>query len=202
GPAADIRDGRPVRPADAAGRLMCMLERQPESSPAGAAAVHAVLLRHATDVAELIDDVHSPARMYALAVGAPARTRMADTVLAPARTAETVLAQTRPVRDADAGEIVPSDDHSRGDLHRAVEKARHLADESRYHPAVRHLHRAVHAAVPLLGARDADVVDARIQLAGLRFESQGYEEAGELYRTLIDDLTAERGPYDDQVMFC
>ncbi|WP_245545763.1 serine/threonine-protein kinase [Nocardia higoensis] len=203
-PAPDIRAGRPDIPADMAGLIMCMLEKKPESRPAGAAAVHAVLMRHATDVAELIDDVHSPARMYALAVGAPARSRMAETVLAPGRAAETVLAETRSAGDADAaaGGVVPSDDHSRGDLHRAVEKARHLADESRYHPAVRHLHRAVHAAVPLLGARDADVVDARIQLAGLRFESQGYEEAGELYRALIDDLTAERGPYDDQVMFC
>lgn len=195
-PAPDIRAACPDIPADMAGLIMCMLEKKPESRPAGAAAVHTVLLRHATDVAELIDDVDSPARMYALAVGAPVRSRMAPTVLAPGH----------PVEDQDQGpalgDVVPSDDHSRGDLHRALAKARHLADESRYHPAVRHLHRAVHAAVPLLGERDADVVDARIQLAGLRFESHGYQEAGELYRALIDDLTAERGPYDEQVMFC
>ncbi|WP_067859494.1 serine/threonine-protein kinase [Nocardia shimofusensis] len=207
-PAPDIRAERPDIPADMAGLIMCMLEKKPESRPAGAAAVHAVLLRHATDVAELIDDVHSPARMYALAVGAPARARMAPTVLAPGaspageRTVQDIAPGDIAPGDIVPGEIVPSDEHTRGDLHRAVEKARHLADESRYHPAVRHLHRAVHAAVPLLGARDADVVDARIQLAGLRFESHGYAEASELYQALIDDLTAERGPYDDQVMLC
>ncbi|WP_431941879.1 tetratricopeptide repeat protein [Nocardia grenadensis] len=60
----------------------------------------------------------------------------------------------------------------------------------------------VSEAIPVLGPRDADVVDARIELAGLRFDSEDWGEAGDLYRALIDDLTAERGPYDDQVMYC
>ncbi|MFC3965775.1 serine/threonine-protein kinase [Nocardia jiangsuensis] len=185
----DIRAACPGIPADLAGVLMCMLEKKPEARPAGATVVHAVLMRHATGLAELVDDADSPARLYAAAVSAPA------------------LSAARPVDDpaefpSAAGKRVPTGDLSRGDLHRAVQRARKLADESRYHPAVRHLHTAVRAAVPLLGARDADVVDARVQLAGLRFESGEYAEAAPLYRALIDDLTAERGPYDDQVVYC
>lgn len=188
----DIRAACPGIPADLAGVLMCMLEKKPEARPAGAAVVHAVLLRHAAGLAELVDDADSPARLYAAAVSAPAR-------VAAAEDAE----DSAPAEFAPAlGKPVPTDDVSRGDLHRAVEKARRLADESRYHPAVRQLHTAVRAAVPLLGARDADVVDARVQLAGLRFESGEYAEAAPLYRALIDDLTAERGPYDDQVVYC
>jgi len=195
-PPPDIRVECPGIPADMAGLVMCMLEKKPESRPAGAAAVHAVLMRHACDIAELIDDVDSPARMYAVAVSAPGSSRTAPTMIAPVP--DPVIPPTAAAETV----VVPTDDLSRGDLHRAIEKARRLADESRYHPAVRHLHTALQAAIPLLGARDADIVDARIQLAGLRFESGAFDEAADLYRTLIDDLTAERGPYDDQVMFC
>lgn len=115
-------------------------------------------------------------------------------VAVPAGAAETA--------HSSSAEFLPTDDLSRGDLHRAVERARRLADDSRYHPAIRHLKTVLEAAVPVLGARDADVVDARIALAGLRFEAENYSEAAGLYRVLIDDLTAERGPYDDQVMCC
>ncbi|MQY25719.1 serine/threonine-protein kinase [Nocardia aurantia] len=194
-PAPDIRVQRPDVPADMAGLIMCMLEKKPESRPAGATAVHAVLIRHALDVAELADDENSPARMYALAVAAPVRIPVAADV---AESAPEVHDHSVPATDA----AVPTDDSVRGDLHRAVEKARRLAGEFRYHPALRHLHTAVHTTIALLGARDADVVDARIQLASLRFESGGHAEAAELYRALIDDLTAGRGPYDDQVMHC
>lgn len=130
--------------------------------------------------------------MYAVAVSASARA--ADT---PAVTATPAA---RP--SASRAPLVPTGDLSRGDLHRAIERARRLADESRYHPAIRQLKTVVDAAVPVLGVRDADVVDARVELAGLRFESDSYAEAADLYRALIDDLTAERGPYDEQVMFC
>ncbi|BDT91499.1 protein kinase [Nocardia sputorum] len=190
-PAPDIRVERPEIPADMAGLITFMLEKKPESRPASTVAVHAVLMRHATDLAELVDDNNSPARMYALAVNAPTRSPMAATAIKSAH-------DPTPASEA----MIPTDDLSRGDLHRAVEKARRLADESRYHPALRHLHTAIHDAIPLLGARDADVVDARIQLAGLRFESGDHAETAELYRALIDDLTADRGPYDDQVMYC
>ncbi|MBF6157636.1 serine/threonine-protein kinase [Nocardia cyriacigeorgica] len=190
--APDIRLGRPDLPADMAGLIMCMLEKKPESRPAGAKHVHAVFMRHAGDLGDLVDDADSPARMYAVAVSASAS----------AAEFSKVLAEPAQLDERASATVAPIDDLSRGDLHRAVERARKLADESRYHPAIRHLKTVVDAAVPVLGARDADVVDARIELAGLRFESESYGEAAELYRMLIDDLTSERGPYDDQVMFC
>ncbi|WP_309138683.1 serine/threonine-protein kinase [Nocardia cyriacigeorgica] len=189
--APDIRVGRSDIPADLAGLIMCMLEKKPESRPAGAKHVHAVFMRHAADLGELVGDVDSPARMYAVAVSASA-----------SETASVFPAEPIPLDENAPATVVPTDELSRGDLHRAVERARRLADESRYHPAIRHLKTVVDAAVPVLGARDADVVDARLELAGLRFESESYAEAADVYRMLIDDLTSERGPYDDQVMFC
>ncbi len=44
--APDIRVERPGTPADMAGLVMCMLEKKPESRPAGAGTVHTVLMRH------------------------------------------------------------------------------------------------------------------------------------------------------------
>ncbi|WP_043731253.1 serine/threonine-protein kinase [Nocardia asiatica] len=193
-PAPDIRAERPEIPADLAGAVMCMLEKKPESRPASAGIVHAVLMRHATELGALVDDAYSPARLYALAVSASSQPHMSTTTLGPA-----VL--DHPATDSSAGAI-PTDDFSRADLHRAIDRARHLADESRYHPAIRELKTVVAAAIPLLGARDADVVDARVKLADLRAEASSHHEAAEHYRMLIDDLTAERGPYDDQVMHC
>lgn len=190
--APDIRVERPETPADMAGLIMCMLEKKPESRPAGASIVHSVLMRHATGFGDLVKDADSPAHMYAVAVSASAPA--ADTP------AVTVAPEARPSPPGEP--LVPTGDLSRGDLHRAIERARRLADDSRYHPAIRQLKTVVDAAVPVLGARDADVVDARVELAGLRFESGSHAEAADLYRALIDDLTAERGPYDEQVMFC
>ncbi len=192
--APDIRAERPETPSDMAGLIMCMLEKKPESRPAGAKIVHSVLIRHAAGLGDLVDDVDSPARMYAAAVSASASGAGAVSAGTPVETVQ--------VAYSSSPTPVPTDDLSRGDLHRAVERARRLADESRYHPAIRHLKTVVDAAVPVLGARDADVVDARVALAGLRYESDSYAEAADLYRVLIDDLTSERGPYDDQVMFC
>ncbi|MGW4535380.1 serine/threonine protein kinase [Nocardia sp. NPDC004340] len=195
---SDIRQERRGVPVEMARLVMSMLAKSPDARPDDAATVNAVLLRYAGDLGELpeVDDNHSPARMYALAVGAMASARTATTVVTPSNDrTEFVERPTDPVP-------VPVPDFSRGDLQRAVHRARELADDSRYAPAIHELRTVVEAAVPLLGSRDADVVEARVKLADLRFENTDYSAAADLYRGLIDDLTAERGPYDDQVMYC
>lgn len=192
----DIRHERPEVPVEMARLIMSMLAKSPDRRPDGAASVHAVLVRHATDLGELpeVNDNHSPARMYALAVGS----------MVSARTAMTLVTPTHQLPKPEAPQplIAPVDDFSRADLQRAVRRARDFADESRYDPAIHELQTVMEAAVPLLGSRDADVVEARVKLADLRFESGDYSSAADMYRALIDDLTAERGPYDDQVMYC
>ncbi|GAB3204545.1 serine/threonine protein kinase [Nocardia tengchongensis] len=192
----DIRQERRGVPVEMARLVMSMLAKSPEARPDDAATVNAVLLRYASDLGELpeVDDNHSPARMYALAVGSMASARTATTMVAPSNDRTEFVE-----RPADP---VPVPDFSRGDLQRAVHRARELADDSRYAPAIHELRTVVEAAVPLLGSRDADVVEARVKLADLRFENADYAAAADLYRGLIDDLTAERGPYDDQVMYC
>ncbi|MFJ4657941.1 protein kinase [Nocardia sp. NPDC088792] len=192
----DIRHERPEVPVEMARLIMSMLAKSPDQRPDSAAAVHAVLLRHATDLSELpeVNDNHSPARMYAQAVGSTVSARTAPTLAAATRLLTTPAAR-QPDSSATAG-------FSRSDLQRAVHRARDLANDSRYEPAIHQLQTVVEAALPLLGSRDADVVEARMRLADLRFEHADYPGAAELYRNLIDDLTAERGPYDDQVMYC
>lgn len=192
----DIRQERRGVPVEMARLVMSMLAKSPDARPDDAATVNAVLLRYASDLGELpeVDDNHSPARMYALAVGAMASARTATTVVTPSNDRTEFV--ERPI------DPFPAPDFSRGDLQRAVHRARELADDSRYAPAIHELRTVVEAAVPLLGSRDADVVEARVKLADLRFENADYAAAADLYRGLIDDLTAERGPYDDQVMYC
>lgn len=192
----DIRRERTGVPVEMARLIMSMLAKSPDARPDDAATVNAVLLRYATDLNELpeVNDNHSPARMYALAVGSTASPRTARTVVAPSND-RTELVERRP-------DPAPARDFSRADLQRAVRRARDLADDSRYDPAIHELRTVVEYAVPLLGSRDADVVEARVKLADLRFENTDYAAAADLYRALIDDLTAERGPYDDQVMYC
>ncbi|MET8780105.1 serine/threonine-protein kinase [Nocardia sp. NPDC004654] len=164
-----------------------MLAKEPVDRPADAATVHGVLMRYAGALDSLIErpDPMSPARLYAAAVGASAG-----------------LWTAAPQRRSDAGDAAPVPDFTRGDLDRAVRRARDLADESRYVPAIGGLKDSLGVAVSQLGARDVDVVDARVRLADLCLESGDHAQAVTLYSDLIDDLTAERGPYDDQVMYC
>ncbi|MBF6231840.1 serine/threonine protein kinase [Nocardia farcinica] len=192
-PSPDIGEIRPDVPAEMAELIMIMLAKSPDQRPEDAASVHAVLLRHATALDELpeVDDPRGPAFLYAKAVAATVMPPEDD--LAPGPVDLPPLA----VREAAA-----AGDFSRGDLKRAVVHARDLADRSRYDPAVHELETVMEIAVPLFGSRDADVVEARLQLADLRFDSGDYAGAADLYRHLVDDLTAERGPYDEQVMLC
>jgi eukaryotic-like serine/threonine-protein kinase len=164
--------------------IATMLAKEHTHRPADAAAVHTVLMRYIGALDELLDNPNpgSPARMYATALGGSSVTN--DRIAAPREGV-----QTPP-------------DFTRSDLYRALRHARDLADESRYVPAIGELRTALGVAFPRLGARDADVIDARMRLADLCAESGDHHQASSLYSDLIDDLTAERGPYDDQVMLC
>ncbi|MGW5317716.1 serine/threonine-protein kinase [Nocardia thailandica] len=172
-------------PAELAALIGTMLAKQHSHRPPDAAAVYSVLLRYVGSLDSLLDhpDPASPARMYATVLGAAAGTP-----------------EPNPARRPAPGTAAP--DFTRGDLARALRHARDLADESRYVPAIGELQTVLAIAVPRLGGRDVDVIDARIRLADLCAESGDHDQAIRRYSELIDDLTAERGPYDDQVIFC
>ncbi|MFR9751396.1 serine/threonine-protein kinase [Nocardia sp. 004] len=193
-PPPDIRQSCPEMPEPMAGLIMSMLAKAPHQRPADAATVHAILLRYAHGLGELpeISDPGSPAHLYALAVG----------TLTPVKAGREAIVRSGGEPADSAKGAARAADFSRGDLARVLRMARDLADESRYEPAIRELRTVVAEAVPLFGSRDADVIEARAALAALRFESADYLGAADLYRPLIADLTAERGPYDDQVMHC
>ncbi|MGM7646768.1 protein kinase domain-containing protein [Nocardia sp. JW2] len=166
--------------------ITSMLAKDHTHRPPDATTVYTVVMRYVGAVDGLHDNPqpNSPTRLYATAVGASASTR-------------TAVTQHHP-----SSRVPVAADFTRGDLERAVRQARDLADESRYVPAIGQLNTVLGVAVPQLGARDADVVDARVRLADLCMEAADYKQAIAHYSELIDDLTAERGPYDDQVMFC
>ncbi|MFB8004771.1 protein kinase [Nocardia sp. NPDC056000] len=195
----DIRYERPEVPVELARLIMAMLAKSPDQRPDDAATVHSVLLRYATGVGSLseVSDPLSPAHMYARAVAAGGSSRTAQTVVSPTR-----ILRNLPEKPPTVPPTPVPTDFSRGDLQRAMRRARDFADDSRYDPAVHELQTVVDKALPRFGSRDADVVEARLRLADLRFESVDYAGAADLYRELIDDLTAERGPYDDHVMYC
>ncbi|WP_040689144.1 serine/threonine-protein kinase [Nocardia vinacea] len=174
-------------PEELAVLVRSMLAKEPVDRPADAVTVHGVLMRYVGALDGLMEhpDPASPARLYAAAVGASAATRTA-----------------MPQKRLEVGDAAAAPEFTRGDLDRAVRRARDLADESRYVPAIGALKDSLGVAVPQLGARDVDVVDARVRLADLCLESGDYVQASAFYSDLIDDLTAERGPYDDQVMYC
>lgn len=190
---ADIRDECPDVPGDLADLIMSMLAKSPGDRPDSALTVHTVLMRHAGGLESLreVDDVQSPALMYALAVGA-----------GTSSVSERIVPSHDDVPAESSENATAVIDFSRGDLERAVRRARSLTDTAHYDAVIHELTTLVGAAVPVLGPRDADVVEARIRLAELRFENADYARAAELFHSLIDDLTAERGPYDDQVMRC
>ncbi|UFS99580.1 serine/threonine protein kinase [Nocardia huaxiensis] len=200
-PAPDIFRECPGVPTEMGRLIMSMLAKLPGDRPEDAATVHTVLLRHATGLGELpeINDTRSPVQMYAHAVGVSVSPRRALTLVNRTNGSSRPLDVVAPRFDGDAS---PTAEFSRGDLQRAMRRARDLADDSHYGPAIHELKTIVDRAQPLLGTRDADVVEARLRLADLRFEGADYAGASDLYRSLIDDLTAERGPYDDQVMYC
>lgn len=172
-------------PAELSALVATMLAKQHTQRPADAAAVYSVLLRYVGSLDGLLDRPvsRSPARMYATVLGASGG----------------VAGSTPSPTPKDAA---PAPDFTRGDLARALRHARDLADESRYVPAIGELRTVLGIAVPRLGVRDVDVIDARIRLADLCAESGDHDQAIHRYGELIDDLTAERGPYDDQVIFC
>ncbi|MFD3593206.1 serine/threonine-protein kinase [Nocardia sp. NPDC058640] len=166
--------------------IATMLAKDHRHRPADATAVHTVLVRYIGALDDLLDcpNPGSPARMYATALGGSSGiNEHSDS-------------------PPGGGSAPPAADFTRGDLYRALRHARDLADESRYVPAIGELRTALGVAFPRLGARDADVIDARMRLADLCAESGDHHQASSLYSDLIDDLTAERGPYDDQVMQC
>ncbi|NKX90941.1 serine/threonine-protein kinase [Nocardia coubleae] len=193
-PAPDIRLDRGDTPLEMASLIMSMVEKMPSHRPEDAATVHNVLLRHATQIAVLpeVGDRHSPVHMYARAVSAPAASRTAPTMVADA--------QSTFAPSVSAPETTKS--FSRGEIRAAMRSAREFADQSRYQQAIQELSHVLEAAQLALGSRDVDVFDARIELADLRFESGNYPVAAGLFLGLVDDLTAERGPYDEQAMYC
>ncbi|MBO0856748.1 MAG: serine/threonine protein kinase, partial [Nocardia sp.] len=162
----EIRRDRDDVPVDMGRVIMSMIAKSPERRPEDAAIVHSVLVRYAAGLGSLpeLADAQGPVRMYAEAVG-------------------TAVSESAEVR-AEPAKTTPQDDipthvpeFSRSDLRRAVRRARDLAVESRYTPAIAQLNTVVETAVPQLGVRDADVVDARLELAGLRFDANDFTAA-------------------------
>ncbi|MEU4599912.1 serine/threonine-protein kinase [Nocardia sp. NPDC023988] len=164
-------------PRDMIELVMMMLAKSPSQRPSDAATVHAGLLPHAAGLGDLpeVNRLDGSAVMYAQAVGVSA---------AP----------------GPAGSIQLGD--GRIGLRDAMEQTRMVTLDAPHEAAVERLTTVIDKVAPVLGTQDREVVEARIQLADLRFDAGEHRIAADLYRDLIDELTPQRGPYNDQVMYC
>ncbi|MFI8978038.1 protein kinase [Nocardia asteroides] len=179
-PAPEIATARPEIPVELAELIMRMLAKSPGQRPSDAVVVHSGLLRHAGGLGSLpeVTGLDGPAMMYALAVGAAEKPELGHEDV-------TNSSPTAP-------------DSERSGLRQAVERTREISDEE----SASRLKTVVEAVVPVLGAHDREVVEARTRLADLHLETGEYREAADLYRPLIDELTEAWGPYDDRVTYC
>ncbi|MFE3545564.1 protein kinase [Nocardia sp. NPDC059177] len=192
-PAPEIAALRPDIPAEMAELLMSMLAKSPSHRPRDAAEVHAGLLRHAADLGSLpeVTGLERPALMYALAVGA------AELTVLGAHPVSAV----EPDRRADRLDEI-ADEPSRETLRQAIASTDVIADAQERVDAVDRLTTVITGAAAILGSRDQEIVEARTRLADLQFATGEYLTAADLYRTLIDDLTGDQGPYSARVLYC
>ncbi|MEU4710577.1 serine/threonine-protein kinase [Nocardia salmonicida] len=188
-PAPEIEDaGIDIAP-DMAALLMSMLAKSPAKRPQDAAAVHGGLIRHAAGLGSLpeVNRLDAPSLLYAMAVGTAEETR-------PRADRESVADAERP-RETLA---TVAESHGRDELRQVVERTRVLTGAD----AVHELTTVVDAVVPVLGSRAPEVVEARTRLADLHLATGDHLAAADLYRTLITELTNDRGHYDDRVLYC
>lgn len=171
--------------------ILRMLAKRPEDRPSEALALHTELLAHAVDLPRLpqaVDSTLSSLRLYA----AP---------LARISSALPVAVSSEPAPSWDTGES-PHGNFSRSDLARARAEAESLARVSRYGQAVEVLTSVLGPAGQALGSLDADVLELRVYLAEVWFESGDYRKAASAFAELKQALASRYGPRDERVLSC
>ncbi|MEV5414473.1 serine/threonine-protein kinase [Thermopolyspora sp. NPDC052614] len=202
-----IRATRAEVPAELERLVLRMLEKRAEDRPAKAQDVHHALLPFARGLSTLIGVVApepSAIRMYAEVVG---RIEAEGTAANPVVGSDDEESAGRAgYPDAIWTGPEPTDpgiaDFSLGDIARARNEARELAEDSRYGQAVEVLDAVMAPASKVLGPLDHRVLDLRLHRAEVLFEGGDYHRAAPEFHRLHDDLARKLAPDDEHVLYC
>jgi len=197
-PPPSIRAVRPDVPVELERLVLRMLAKRAEDRPARAEDVyHAILpfTRGLTDLVGVVTSNPSAVRMYAEVVGHLKTTGTGAIGTGRAETEDGVQPRTTGVTEETL-------EFSLGDIERAREEARRLAEDSRYGQAVEVLESVLSQASRALGSLDHRVLDLRLHRAEVLFEGGDYHRAAAAFRGLRDDLAESLSPDDDHVFYC
>ena len=189
-------------PADLERLVLHLLEKKPDDRPNDADVVYQALLPFVTELKPLPGALNppsqpSPVRMYAGVVS-----RAFPVMSTSAQTSEAVSAPSRPIPTPRPVAHPARPRFSRDDLSRARSEANHLVRQSRYRQAAEVLASAIQPASRVMGSRDPDVLEARLEHANLLFEGGDYRAAAPAYAQLAIDLADTDGPGGERVLHC
>ncbi|WP_035856975.1 serine/threonine-protein kinase [Cryptosporangium arvum] len=184
-----VADARADVPAKLDDLIVALLAKDPSDRPESAAAVYRHLLAWAAD--DVLDSVTAPPEHSAADPTSPHRFPLGplprDTV-----------ARTRPAATAAAPTSVPSAE----DVQVVRDRALALADEERFGQAADALQSMLRRAAPVYGSRSPQILEARLDYAGILLLAGDFRTAILVFEQLVDDLTARYGPDHEAVRAC
>jgi len=200
-----IRAVRPEVPAELEHLVFRMIAKRAEDRPARAEEVYRAILPFTQGLETFVGVVApspSAIRMYAEVVG---RIKVDDADALDAGHVDTDDQLSQPMTET-VEELGQSDavdpDFSLGDIARARQKARELAEDSRYGQAIEVLDAVMRQASRMLGPLDHRVLDLRLHRAEVLFEGGDYHRAASAFHGLRDDLTRNFSLDDEHILYC
>ena len=176
-----LRELRAEVPVGLEQLVLELLAKEPEERPDSADVVYQRLLPFVRDLRPLPGALDPPSRRSPVRMYANVLSRVFADAPAPPPPPPAPPSRQPTADSADQ----PS---SRVDLARARSEADRLASQSRYRRAVDVLASAIEPVSRVMGDRDRDVVESRLQLADLWFDSGDYRNAARAYAEIADRL--------------
>ncbi|WP_328459430.1 protein kinase [Actinoplanes sp. NBC_00393] len=188
-PVPHVADARDDVPAAFDELIVALLAKDPQDRPESAAVVYRQLLRWAaTDLSGL---------------SRPPQDHSAADPTSPHRfpfgpIPRDTIARARPAAAAAASASIPSLD----DVHAVRDQALALADEERFGQAADALETMLRRAAPVYGQRSPEILEARLDYAGMLMLAGDFRTALPVFEQLIVDVTARNGPEHELVREC
>ncbi|HEX5199441.1 MAG TPA: protein kinase [Actinoplanes sp.] len=187
-PVPHVADARDDVPPQLDGLIVTLLAKDPQDRPESAAVVYRQLLRWAT--ADLPELVKVPPEHSAADPTSPHRFPFGPL---PRDT----IARARPAASA-APASIPSLDEVRA----VRDQALALAEEERFGQAADALQTMLRRAAPIYGSHSPEILEARLDYAGMLMLAGDFRTALPTFEQLITDLTARYGSAHEVVRDC
>jgi serine/threonine protein kinase len=187
-PVPHVTDFRNDVPAQLDELIGALLVKDPQDRPESAAVVYRRLLKWATvDLPELVK--------------APPENSAADPT-SPHRFPFGPLPRDTVARARPAASAAPARVPSLEEVHSVREQALALADEERFGQAADALQTMLRRAAPIYGQRSPEILEARLDYAGMLMLAGDFRTALVTFEQLVTDLTARYGPEHEAVREC